>query len=226
MEINKNLIEVLNDLIQINNDRIEGYKRAFKESDNNDTDLNAIFNKMADESRQYVAELTREIVKLGGEPSAGTTASGKIYRAWMDVKLTFTGSDRYAILASCEHGEDAAQKAYKDALESDEILSGDIRQLIGNQKASLRISHDTIKKFRDMNKKDENNNTATGSVSGGVIDADNYETPHKNTSGSDTGAENTNTLQDAQSGMDHLSEADRPIGLGNDSSTGNIRNNL
>lgn len=222
MEINKNLIEVLNDLIQINNDRVEGYNRANKETDNNDTDLNAIFNKMADESRQYVAELTREIVKLGGEPASGTTASGKIYRAWMDVKSTFSSNDRYAILASCEHGEDAAQKAYKDAL-SDEILSGDIRRLIENQKASLRISHDTIKKYRDMNKNDENNITGNSSSTGGIIDSDNYITSDKYTSGSNSESKNVST---SQSEMDNLSEADRTSGLGNESGTGNIRNNL
>lgn len=225
MEINKDLIEVLNDLIQINNDRIEGYKRAGKESDENDTDLNAIFNKMADESRRYVAELTREIVKLGGEPASGTTSSGKIYRTWMDIKSTFTGSDRYTILSSCENGEDAAQKAYKDALDSDETLSGEIRQLIENQKASLRISHDTIKKYRDMNKSD-NDKTGNNYASGGIIDVDNYKVPGNYTSASDSGSENAGTLKNEQSGMDDLGEADRPGGSGNQTGTSNVKSNL
>lgn len=225
MEINKNLIEVLNDLIQINNDRIEGYKKASKESNGNDMDLNAIFNKMADESRQYVAELTREIVKLGGEPASGTTASGKIYRTWMDIKSTFTGSDRYTILSSCENGEDAAQKAYKDALDSDEILSGDIRQLIENQKASLRISHDTIKKYRDMNK-GNNDNIGNSFTSGGIIDVDNYKVSDNDTSGSDSSFKNVSTSQSGQSEMDNLDDADNSSGLGNQTGTSNIRNNI
>jgi len=152
MDINDNLVGVLNDLIRINNDRIEGYKRAAKEADDSDVDLKAIFYRMADESRQYLAELTREVVKLGGEPAEGTTASGKIYRAWMDIKATFTGHDRLTVLENCEFGEDAAQKAYQEALTSDETLSIDVRQLIANQKAALQISHDTIKKYRDMHK--------------------------------------------------------------------------
>lgn len=160
MQTNENAIEVLNDLIQINNDRVEGYKRAIKEADASDVDLKAIFQRMEDESRQYLAELNREVVKLGGEPASGTTVSGKIYRAWMDVKATFTGSDRLAVLENCEFGEDAAQKAYKEALESDEDLSLDLRQLISNQKASLKVSHDTIKRYRDMHK-----NTQSDSLS-------------------------------------------------------------
>lgn len=150
MATNDNLVEVLNDLIRINNDRIEGYQRANKEARDIDVDLRAIFTRMADESRQYAAELIQEVVRQGGEPAEGTTASGKIYRAWMDVKATFTGHDRESVLASCEFGEDAAQKAYNSALESDAEMSADIRQLITNQKASLKTSHDVIKKYRDM----------------------------------------------------------------------------
>lgn len=150
MATNDNLVGVLNDLIRINNDRIEGYERASKEAKDINIDLRAIFTRMADESRQYAAELTQEVVKLGGEPATGTTASGKIYRAWMDVKATFTGHDRQSVLASCEFGEDAAQKAYNSALESDAEMNADIRQLIANQKASLKTSHDVIKKYRDM----------------------------------------------------------------------------
>jgi len=150
MASNENVVEVLNDLIQINNDRIEGYQRAANELEAEDVDLKGIFNKMENESRGYLSELTQEVVKLGGEPSTGTTASGKIYRAWMDVKATFTGKDRKAILASCEFGEDAAQKAYEAALSSDESLPMEIRQLIANQKASLKTSHDVIKQYRDM----------------------------------------------------------------------------
>lgn len=152
MATNDNLVEVLNDLVRINNDRIEGYERANKEAKDIDVDLRSIFSRMAEESKQYAAELTQEVVRLGGEPATGTTASGKIYRVWMDVKATFTGKDRQAILESCEFGEDAAQKAYKLALESDAEMTAEQRQLITNQKSSLKTSHDVIKKYRDMHK--------------------------------------------------------------------------
>jgi uncharacterized protein (TIGR02284 family) len=152
MATNENLIEVLNDLIRINNDRIEGYQRAVDEAKDIDVDLKAVFNRMSDESRQYAAELTQEVVKLGGEPATGTTTSGKIYRVWMDVKATFSGKSRQAVLENCEFGEDAAQKAYNSALESDADMSTDVRQLITNQKSSLKTSHDVIKKYRDMHK--------------------------------------------------------------------------
>ncbi len=150
MERNSELIEVLNDLIQINNDRVRGYEKATNELSAADVDLKAIFAQMSAESRKYATELSAEVGRLGGEPSTSTTASGKIYRAWMDVKAVFTGKDRHAVLENCEFGEDAAQKAYDEALKSDATMDTNIRQMITNQKSALRTSHDTIKKYRDM----------------------------------------------------------------------------
>lgn len=153
MVTNEKLEEVLNDLIEINNDRITGYEKAVDETKDIDVDLQAIFHKMADESRKYKTELAQEVTRLGGEPTTtGTTNSGKIYRIWMDVKATFTGHNRQAVLENCEFGEDAAQKAYKMALASDAEMSAETRQLITSQQSSLKTSHDIIKKYRDAQK--------------------------------------------------------------------------
>jgi uncharacterized protein (TIGR02284 family) len=150
MVTNEKLAEVLNDLIQINNDRVAGYERAAEEARDVDVDLIGIFNKMADDSRRYAAELSKEVRNLGEMPEGGTTNSGKIYRAWMDVKKAFSSRDRQAILESCEFGEDAAQKAYDAALKSDAEMNADVRQLITEQKSSLKDAHDLIKKYRDL----------------------------------------------------------------------------
>jgi len=149
MYINENTAEVLNDLIRINNDRIKGYEKAAGETKEKDTDLQAIFRQMAAESRSYVNDLKEYVNTSDTDPATSTTTAGKIYRTWMDVKATFTGKDRKAILASCEYGEDAAQKAYETALSSDAELLAEIRQLILDQKASLKRSHDRIKQMRD-----------------------------------------------------------------------------
>ena len=149
MAQNKEVIGVLNDLIQINNDRTAGYTRAAEDTKNVDVDLRTIFERLADDSRQNAIELTSQVGRLGGEPATGTTASGKIYRAWMNVKDMFTGKDRHAVLENCEFGEDAAQKAYDTAMESDAEMSPEIRQIIAEQQAVLNRGHDLIKEYRD-----------------------------------------------------------------------------
>ncbi|MES3018814.1 MAG: PA2169 family four-helix-bundle protein [Bacteroidota bacterium] len=139
---------VLNDLILINNDRIEGYQRAKEELKDGNEDLKSLFTDMIEESHKLKMALATEVASAGEEIEEGTTNSGKIYRAWMDVKAAFSGHDRKAVLENCEFGEDAAQKAYQMALKEDD-LPGHIHALISDQKATLRVSHDKIKALRD-----------------------------------------------------------------------------
>lgn len=145
--------EILNDLIRINNDRVEGYAKAAAQA--KDQDLQSLFSQFSQQSRQLANEL-RSLVnsRYGSEDNDKivtdeTTASGKIYRTWMDVKDKFAGGNRKSVLASCEFGEDAAQKAYKTALEDDD-LSPDLRSVIESQKAELLDAHNQVKRMRDM----------------------------------------------------------------------------
>ena len=152
METNEKLIEALNGLIEINNDRVNGYEKAIEETKDLDVDLKTIFNGMASESRRYSGELTKTVAESGGSPADGTTNSGKVYRVWMDIKTLFTGHNRQSLLELCEFGEDAAQKAYTAALASDAEMSVEVRQLITGQQSKLKTSHDIIKKYRDLHK--------------------------------------------------------------------------
>ncbi|WP_449437106.1 ferritin-like domain-containing protein [Pedobacter steynii] len=148
MENNTVNTEILNDLIQINNDRVRGYEKAIDELAAEESDLKSLFLQMIRQSNQHKAILTQEVQVLGATVETGTTTSGKIYRTWMDVKAVFTGHDRKTILNNCEFGEDAAQNAYKMALETGG-LSANLRSIIADQKADLRSSHDQIKALRD-----------------------------------------------------------------------------
>jgi uncharacterized protein (TIGR02284 family) len=155
MEKTQETIDVLNDLILINNDRIAGYEKAIEElkaDDKNgqeDLDLTVLFEKMIDDSRQMRNALGQEVQVLGGKMAEGTMSSGKIYRAWMDLKAIFTGKDRHTILSNCEEGEDAAQRAYKEALKQED-LPHFLYDLIREQKDLLKDSHDEIKALRDQ----------------------------------------------------------------------------
>ncbi len=138
--------ETLRDLIRINNDRVTGYSKAAAQT--KDDDLQSLFSQLAQQSRQLANELRSCITDNDKDVTDETTTAGKIYRTWMDVKATFGGDSRKAVLASCEFGEDAAQKAYKEALEEDD-LSMDVRALIESQKGILLEAHDKIKMMRD-----------------------------------------------------------------------------
>jgi uncharacterized protein (TIGR02284 family) len=147
----KLIIEILNDLIKINNDRIEEYERASEEAKTVDIDLQGIFKKLAGESIRHVKELTQEVKRLDGAPVQGSTHFGKIYRVWTNVKTTFSGKDRHAMLESFEREEEATQKSYSKALAFDD-MNEDTRHLVEKQQAAMEIGHSLIKKYRDINK--------------------------------------------------------------------------
>lgn len=141
--------EILNDLIEIHNDRIVGYEKAVKELKEEDEDLKILFTGLIGQSHQCKLELGTEVQVLGKDIETGTTNSGKIYRVWMDIKSAFTAKSSHATLESCEYGEDAAQRAYEEALSS-EHLPAYLREMLEKQRTILLGSHNEIKALRDQ----------------------------------------------------------------------------
>jgi uncharacterized protein (TIGR02284 family) len=141
-------IDILNSLIQINNDRIEGYETASKEAD--ETDLKTLFSHFTETSLKCKADLVAEVKRLGGKPTEGTTTSGKFFRVWMDIKSAITGSDRKAIVNSCEYGEDVAVQTYDDALSHTEDLTAEQLMMIKEQQSAIKANHDKIKNLHDL----------------------------------------------------------------------------
>lgn len=146
---NNDQIMVLNDLIKINNDRIEGYRKAAENFKDEHIELLSLFNSFAMDSQEFKEQLMQHVTRLGGNSDEGTTMSGKIYRAWMDVKATFGGDDAKGILESCEFGEDAAKKAYEAALDSGYLDTQSLSTIINQQQLQLQ-SHDRIKRLREQ----------------------------------------------------------------------------
>jgi len=147
---NKAVVDSLNNLIQINNDRIQGYLTASKETE--EQDLKNVFSEMMQTSQECRRELSQEVTKLGGTPIEGTTVSGKFYRAWMDVKAALTSKDRAAILNSCEFGEDIAVKTYEAELEDDALNGSGLSSLVREQYSKIKAGHDQIKQMREAAK--------------------------------------------------------------------------
>jgi uncharacterized protein (TIGR02284 family) len=142
-------IDTLNTLVEINNDRIEGYETAINET--NEEDLKTIFSQFARTSHKCKVELIEEVRKLGGTPEKGTRTSGKFYRAWMDIKAALTGKDREVILNSCEFGEDVAIETYHKVLKDEiENLSAEQHALVSAQQDLIKADHDKVRSMRDM----------------------------------------------------------------------------
>ncbi|ASU36513.1 PA2169 family four-helix-bundle protein [Mucilaginibacter xinganensis] len=149
METTEKSIEVLNDLIEINNDRVAGFTHAAKELGDQDPQLSTIFIDFKNQSRENVHQLGTTINKNGGEIEMGMSGSGAIHRMWLDVKTAFSGHDRKSILEECERGEDAIKKAYERALDTQNALPPHFIEIILNQQQGIIAAHNRIKALRD-----------------------------------------------------------------------------
>ena len=141
---------VLNDLIEINNDRVAGFEKAIADIKDENIDLKELFQGYAEQSRKNGQELAALVGNVD-EVETGNSVSGTLHRAWIDVKSIFGGSDRASILSEAERGEDAIKKAYQDALSGGE-LSADAYSTVSSQATEIKFAHDQIKALRDTAK--------------------------------------------------------------------------
>ncbi|CAM4063177.1 conserved hypothetical protein [Pedobacter westerhofensis] len=151
MSTTEKSVSVLNDLIEINNDRIAGFEKALADIDDQNIDLKALFQEYASQSRKNSQELTALVAGYGSDIETGTSISGGLHRAWIDVKSIFGASDREGILNEAERGEDAIKAAYKEAL-TEGNLSADAVPTVTEQAEGIKSAHDKIKALRDLAK--------------------------------------------------------------------------
>jgi len=148
VENTKDVIEVLNDLIETSKDGEAGFRTCADDAER--LELKNLFTKRAEECGKAAAELQSIVVQLGGKPEDSTSISGDLHRRWVDIKSAITGKDDQAVLNECERGEDVAKKSYKRALEKD--LPPEIRQVVQRQYDGVLRNHDQVKALRDQTK--------------------------------------------------------------------------
>ena len=151
MENVTNTVSVLNDLIEINNDRVAGFEKALADINDENIDLKALFQTYTAQSRKFSQELTVLSAQHGGDGETGNSIAGTLHRAWIDVKALFGGSDRESILNEAERGEDAIKAAYRQAIASGS-LTADTLDTVSTQASEINDAHDKIKALRDLSK--------------------------------------------------------------------------
>ena len=141
------LLGILNDLVRIHDDRIAGYLHALTRLKSIDANLKGEIFKLISRGEYYKHQLLQTIKELAGSQAARLETCGKIYSAWRDLKVAFSGKTQKAIIAYCLYNEQIALCAYEAALDKNIEMEKDIRQLIEIQESELRKISDEIKKF-------------------------------------------------------------------------------
>ena len=141
----RKVIDTLNDLIETSKDGEAGFRTCAESVKN--PQLKSMFNQAAGRCAEGAAELQAEVRVLGGNPDKSGSTSGSLHRAWVNIKSTITGMDDHAVLAECEKGEDAAKKAYQNALTED--LPADVKSMVERQYQGVKENHDRVRDLRN-----------------------------------------------------------------------------
>jgi uncharacterized protein (TIGR02284 family) len=138
--------DIVKEVVQVLHDGQKGFADLSEHI--KDPQVKTFFVEESQTRSRYASELESA---AGIEKDESGTAAGAMHRTWGDLKGKLGGGD-HTLLETAEQGEDAAKKAYEDALKEAGAVRPAIRQLLEKQQIHIRQSHDKVKAFRDSKK--------------------------------------------------------------------------
>ncbi|WP_048920330.1 ferritin-like domain-containing protein [Rufibacter radiotolerans] len=145
--MNSKVLDTLNDLVETARDGQKGYETAAGAVA--DPRVKSELHRLAQQRAVFASELESKAQQLGGSTSHTTTvegvameAAGAVHRGWINLKAAVGANDSKAILGECETGDEAALKAYNNAL--NEPLPLDVKNIVQKQQMEIQAAKQTI----------------------------------------------------------------------------------
>ena len=149
MEEQKQIVSIIDDLIETLKDGQEGFRQAAEGVKN--PQLKSLFREYSSQRSRFATELQTQAQSLGkSKPEESGSAVGALHRGWINLKSAVTRGDDHAILAECERGEDSAVKQYEKAMKDN--LPVQLREMVSRQYSEIKNAHDRIRNLRDTAK--------------------------------------------------------------------------
>lgn len=143
MNSHEKVVELLNDLIYINRDRISDYQKGIESLKSNNGNLITTYSRLIEQCLNFNDELKKYIFLHRGRLKDIQAEKSYIYSYWLNERNTqnyFTD----VTIEICENYRKAALKAYSKVLEVNDIHL-DTREIIVKQIAMLNASCQHIK---------------------------------------------------------------------------------
>jgi uncharacterized protein (TIGR02284 family) len=148
MKTEKEVISTVNHLLEICNERIQGYKKAAEKV--KDPMLNKVFYRYISQTEGFASELAKHSNEKNPS-NISTRPIGDAWRLWMDMKAAITNGGTEAMLGACETGENAAIRNYEKAMEEDLPLG--VKNIVIKQLAEIKLALNEIKRLKSELKK-------------------------------------------------------------------------
>lgn len=141
----KSAEQQLNRLLTRNYDAEEGYKTVATKVAH--PEMRDFFTHNSKERNSFGHEIKNIMSEMNIKAEKGTSISGDIHRAWINVRDVLSANSDEAILAEAERGEDFAIEDYKEAVEN-AAISPDNRRKLSDHLNSIKNSKDQITKLK------------------------------------------------------------------------------
>ncbi|MGP1309119.1 MAG: PA2169 family four-helix-bundle protein [Phycisphaerales bacterium] len=143
--LNKDTIEGLQDLIEINLDSAKGFDAAADKIE--DEKVASFFRDCGQERSGFAKDLSKFVAANRTEPKSSGTAKGAVHRWWLELRGTVQRGDEHAVLAEAERGEDAIKDKYEDVLKN--TAGSAVNDVLLGQYSTVKSRHDQIRAMRD-----------------------------------------------------------------------------
>jgi uncharacterized protein (TIGR02284 family) len=146
-ESHKEHADALQTLLQKNYDAEKGFKKAITKTENDS--LKEFLKRQAVKHNRFATELDREIRSLNEHPKEEGSFTGKLSRAWMDIKVAVSGNHDEAILEECVRGEKDSAKEYEEALEENNFAPH-LEEVLKKQLSDIKTMIAEVKSMEDF----------------------------------------------------------------------------
>ena len=109
--------KALQNVINICQDGVKGYKKAAEDVEN--AELKTIFNRLAQQRKLFEEELKNDVRDLGFELEEDGNVKGFFHRTWIDLRSTFTSNETEAVIKEAKEGEEGALEVYNEAISTE-----------------------------------------------------------------------------------------------------------
>jgi uncharacterized protein (TIGR02284 family) len=136
--------DVLNGLIETCKDGEQGFRTAAEKA--KEPSLRSLFSKYSAQRAAYATELQSAVNALGQSPAEHGHATASLHRGWINLKQALAKDEDKAIIDEAEAGEDAAKKAYSDALAK--TLPTNVAAIVRKQYEGILEAHGVVRDLK------------------------------------------------------------------------------
>lgn len=146
-ESHKEHAEALQILLQKNYDAEKAFKKAISKTENES--LKEFLKRQALKHNRFATELDKEIRSLNETPKEEGSFTGKLSRAWMDIKVAVSGNHDEAILEECIRGEKDSAEEYEEALDKNKFPPH-LEEVLKKQLSDINTMIAEVKSMEDL----------------------------------------------------------------------------